>query len=185
MACLAWPWAQVTVSAYESSGPAPSRHPVAASCHRAGCGADLAPNASAAWPVQCAVSIPDRPAAVSPNAAEKVRNCCAVWLIAAGSPWISWVGSVVWPSCSSGTSAPRKSAAVWPAPTTACAEVPEAPIITMASVDDSVEKRVSTVGCTCPETEIKIVSAEGAIVPVAEQGELLTRGYANMKGYDQ
>jgi fatty-acyl-CoA synthase len=59
------------------------------------------------------------------------------------------------------------------------------PIITMASVDDSVELRVSTVGCTCPETEIKIVSTEGAIIPVGEQGELLTRGYANMRGYDQ
>ena len=59
------------------------------------------------------------------------------------------------------------------------------PIITMASVDDSVEKRVSTVGCTCPETEIKIVSAAGEIAPIGEQGELLTRGYANMKGYDQ
>lgn len=59
------------------------------------------------------------------------------------------------------------------------------PIITMASVDDSVEKRVSTVGCTCPETEIKIISPEGGIVPVGQQGELCTRGYANMKGYDQ
>jgi fatty-acyl-CoA synthase len=59
------------------------------------------------------------------------------------------------------------------------------PIITMASVDDSVELRVSTVGCTCPETEIKIISPEGATIPVGEQGEMCTRGYANMKGYDQ
>jgi fatty-acyl-CoA synthase len=59
------------------------------------------------------------------------------------------------------------------------------PIITMASVDDSVERRVSTVGCTCPETEIKIISAEGATVPIGEQGELCARGYAIMKGYDQ
>jgi fatty-acyl-CoA synthase len=59
------------------------------------------------------------------------------------------------------------------------------PIITMASVDDSVERRVSTVGCTCPETEIKIISEAGAVVAVGEQGELCTRGYANMKGYDQ
>jgi len=59
------------------------------------------------------------------------------------------------------------------------------PVITMASVDDSVERRVSTVGCTCPETEIKIVSDAGAVVPLGEQGELCTRGYANMKGYDQ
>jgi fatty-acyl-CoA synthase len=59
------------------------------------------------------------------------------------------------------------------------------PIITMASVDDSVELRVSTVGCTCPETEIKIISLDGTTVPINEQGELCTRGYANMKGYDQ
>ncbi len=59
------------------------------------------------------------------------------------------------------------------------------PIITMASVDDSVELRVSTVGCTCPETEIKIISAEGAVVPIGQQGELCARGYAIMKGYDQ
>ncbi len=59
------------------------------------------------------------------------------------------------------------------------------PIITMASVDDSVERRVSTVGCAAPETEIKIISPEGSIVPVGEQGELCGRGYAIMKGYDQ
>jgi fatty-acyl-CoA synthase len=58
------------------------------------------------------------------------------------------------------------------------------PIITMASVDDSVERRVSTVGCTCPETEIKIISTDGATVPIGEQGELCARGYAIMKGYD-
>jgi fatty-acyl-CoA synthase len=59
------------------------------------------------------------------------------------------------------------------------------PIITMASVDDSVELRVSTVGCTCPETEIKIISADGATVPIGQQGELCARGYAIMKGYDR
>jgi fatty-acyl-CoA synthase len=59
------------------------------------------------------------------------------------------------------------------------------PIITMASVDDTVERRVSTVGCSAPETEIKIISPEGSIVPVGEQGELCGRGYAIMKGYDQ
>jgi len=59
------------------------------------------------------------------------------------------------------------------------------PVITMAGVDDSVERRVSTVGCACPETEIKIISPDGAIVPVGEQGEICGRGYAVMKGYDQ
>jgi fatty-acyl-CoA synthase len=34
-------------------------------------------------------------------------------------------------------------------------------------------------------TEVKIVSASGDTVPVGEQGELCTRGYLVMKGYDQ
>ncbi len=59
------------------------------------------------------------------------------------------------------------------------------PVITMASVDDSVERRVSTVGCACGETEVKIVSPDGTTVPAGEQGELCTRGYLVMKGYDQ
>ncbi len=59
------------------------------------------------------------------------------------------------------------------------------PVITMAGVDDSVEQRVSTVGAACPETEVKIVSADGATVAVGEQGELCARGYLVMKGYDQ
>jgi fatty-acyl-CoA synthase len=58
------------------------------------------------------------------------------------------------------------------------------PVITMAQVDDSIEQRVSTVGRVCPATEVKIVSAEGEIVPIGEQGELCTRGYLVMKGYD-
>src|SRR5258706_1852991 len=57
------------------------------------------------------------------------------------------------------------------------------PVITMASVDDSVERRVSTVGCACGETEVKIVSPDGTTVPAGEQGELCTRGYLVMKGY--
>jgi fatty-acyl-CoA synthase len=59
------------------------------------------------------------------------------------------------------------------------------PVITISSVHDSVERRVSTVGQACPNTEVKIVSASGDTVPVGEQGELCTRGYLVMKGYDQ
>jgi fatty-acyl-CoA synthase len=59
------------------------------------------------------------------------------------------------------------------------------PVITMSSVDDSLDLRVSTVGCACPNTEVKIVSADnGETVPLGEQGELCTRGYLVMKGYD-
>jgi len=59
------------------------------------------------------------------------------------------------------------------------------PTITAASVDDSLERRVSTVGAACPATEVKIAGPDGATVPIGEQGELCTRGYLVMKGYDQ
>jgi fatty-acyl-CoA synthase len=59
------------------------------------------------------------------------------------------------------------------------------PVITMSSVEDSLENRVSTVGQPCPNTEVKIVSPTGETVPVGEQGELCTRGYLVMKGYDK
>ncbi len=59
------------------------------------------------------------------------------------------------------------------------------PVITMAYVDDPIEKRVSTVGTACPATEIRIVSPDNKTLPVGEQGELCARGYAVMKGYDQ
>jgi fatty-acyl-CoA synthase len=59
------------------------------------------------------------------------------------------------------------------------------PIITMSAVEDGLERRVSTVGQAGANTEVKIVSVKGETVPVGEQGELCTRGYLVMKGYDQ
>ncbi len=59
------------------------------------------------------------------------------------------------------------------------------PVITMAYVDDPIEKRVSTVGTVCPATEIRIVAPDGSTLPAGQQGELCARGYAVMKGYDQ
>ena len=59
------------------------------------------------------------------------------------------------------------------------------PVITMSAIHDSLERRVSTVGNACANTEVKVVSASGETVPVGEQGELCTRGYLVMKGYDQ
>jgi fatty-acyl-CoA synthase len=59
------------------------------------------------------------------------------------------------------------------------------PIITMSNIDDAIELRVSTIGAAIPETEVKIVSMlSGETVPVGEQGELCTRGYEVMVGYD-
>ncbi len=59
------------------------------------------------------------------------------------------------------------------------------PVITMSDSDDDLERRVSTVGRACPNTEVKIVAPDGGIVPVGEQGELCARGYLVMEGYDQ
>jgi fatty-acyl-CoA synthase len=59
------------------------------------------------------------------------------------------------------------------------------PVVTMSTPDDAVELRVSTVGKALPCTEMKIVSLlDGQTVPAGEQGEVCTRGYMVMKGYD-
>ena len=59
------------------------------------------------------------------------------------------------------------------------------PLITMSEVDDDLETRVSTVGRAAAETEVKLVApGSGATVEMGERGELCTRGYLVMKGYD-
>jgi fatty-acyl-CoA synthase len=59
------------------------------------------------------------------------------------------------------------------------------PVITMSEVDDDLERRVSTVGKVLPATEIKVVSLEtGEAVPRGVPGEICTRGYMLMQGYD-
>jgi len=72
-----------------------------------------------------------------------------------------------------------------PEMTIAYGQTESSPAITMSSVEDDLERRVSTVGAPCPNTEVKIVSPAGETVPPGEQGELCTRGYLVMKGYDQ
>ena len=57
------------------------------------------------------------------------------------------------------------------------------PVNHMTSPDDPLEKRVETVGRPGPHLEIKIVDAEGQIVPTGQAGDICTRGYAVMKGY--
>lgn len=49
--------------------------------------------------------------------------------------------------------------------------------------DDPIEKRVETVGRPNAHIEVKIVDAEGNILPRGEQGEIQIRGYSVMKGY--
>ena len=52
-----------------------------------------------------------------------------------------------------------------------------------SAVDAPLERRVGTVGQVHPHVEVKIVDAEGRIVPAGAPGELLTRGYCVMRGY--
>jgi fatty-acyl-CoA synthase len=69
--------------------------------------------------------------------------------------------------------------------TIAYGQTESSPVITMSSLDDPLEMRVSTVGKAMPQTEVKIVSPHtGQTLPVGEQGELCTRGYLVMNGYD-
>lgn len=58
------------------------------------------------------------------------------------------------------------------------------PAVTMSGASDPIDLRVSTIGAAMPNTEVKIVSPDGKTVPVGEVGELCTRGYMVMKGYD-
>ena len=58
------------------------------------------------------------------------------------------------------------------------------PVSTQTRADDSIERRVSTVGTVAPHLEIKIVDQEtGLTVPRGTPGELCTRGYSVMLGY--
>ena len=57
------------------------------------------------------------------------------------------------------------------------------PVSFQSSTSDPLERRVSTVGRVHPHLEVKIVDAEGRIVPRGAPGELCTRGYSVMLGY--
>ncbi len=57
------------------------------------------------------------------------------------------------------------------------------PISFQSGLDDPLERRVATVGRIQPHLEVKIVDAQGRIVPLEQSGELCTRGYAVMRGY--
>ena len=68
--------------------------------------------------------------------------------------------------------------------TIGCGMTETSPLSTQTSVDDPVEKRVTTVGRVHPHVEVKIVDpATGASVPRGVAGEQCTRGYSVMLGY--
>ena len=57
------------------------------------------------------------------------------------------------------------------------------PVSFQTAVDDTLERRVETVGRVLANTEVKIVDDAGCIVQRGVTGELLTRGYCVMRGY--
>ena len=58
------------------------------------------------------------------------------------------------------------------------------PVSTQTRSDDSVDRRVSTVGQVMPHVEIKVIDPDsGLTLPRNEPGELCTRGYSVMLGY--
>jgi fatty-acyl-CoA synthase len=68
--------------------------------------------------------------------------------------------------------------------TIACGMTETSPVSTQTSVDDSSDKRSTTVGRVHPHVEVKIIDpATGATVPRGTPGEQCTRGYSVMRGY--
>lgn len=60
------------------------------------------------------------------------------------------------------------------------------PIITMHGDGDTFEQRTSTIGRAFSNTEVRIVNPEtNQPLPIGQTGELCTRGYHVMSGYDQ
>jgi fatty-acyl-CoA synthase len=57
------------------------------------------------------------------------------------------------------------------------------PVSFQTTVDDSIERRVTSIGRVQPNLEVKIVAPDGNTVPRNTPGELCTRGYSVMLGY--
>jgi fatty-acyl-CoA synthase len=57
------------------------------------------------------------------------------------------------------------------------------PLSTLSARDDSLEKRVGTVGRVMPHLEISVRDGQGRVVPRGSPGEFCTRGYSVMRGY--
>ena len=67
--------------------------------------------------------------------------------------------------------------------TIACGMTETSPVSTQTSVDDPVERRVSTTARIQPHLEVKIIDGDWRIVVPGVMGELCTRGYSVMRGY--
>jgi len=63
-------------------------------------------------------------------------------------------------------------------------ETEASPLTHLTTRDDSLERRIETVGRNLPHQEVKIVTTEnGRTVPLGEVGEICFRGYHIMQGY--
>ena len=68
--------------------------------------------------------------------------------------------------------------------TIAYGQTEASPVVTQTLADDTIERRVSTVGKVLPGVEVRLVDPEtGAEVSTGEQGELQTRSTMVMEGY--
>lgn len=57
------------------------------------------------------------------------------------------------------------------------------PVVTTTALDDSLDRRTSTIGRAQPYQEVKIIDESGQVVPIGAPGELCVRGYNVMVGY--
>lgn len=57
------------------------------------------------------------------------------------------------------------------------------PLSFQSALGDSLDRRVSTVGCVHPHVEVRVADEQGRTVPRGVEGEVLTRGYSVMLGY--
>jgi fatty-acyl-CoA synthase len=57
------------------------------------------------------------------------------------------------------------------------------PVSFQTHIHESLQKRTTTVGTVHPHIEVKIIDANGEIVPRGMRGEICTRGYCVMQGY--
>ena len=57
------------------------------------------------------------------------------------------------------------------------------PVSFQTAVNESLEKRTTTVGRVHPHVDAKIVGPDGEILPRGERGEICTKGYSVMLGY--
>lgn len=57
------------------------------------------------------------------------------------------------------------------------------PVTFQSRQDDTLERRVSTIGTVHPYTEAKVINKDGDVVPVGTPGHLCIRGYSVMLGY--